>query len=130
MDIKRFENYQQQILNAINNPNKQSNDPFTKLSNILDNLKIFVEGKNFSQNAFKQEVDKQFSYIDSSDEIAQHFQKQLNTFCSSKSEALQTISDLYNMVKPLSQQVASWSSVASIANECMAEIQKSIYNSK
>ncbi len=130
MDAKRFENYQQRILNAISNPNKQSNDPFTKLSNILDNLKIFVEEKNFSQNAFKQEVNRQFASIDSSDETAQHFQKQLNTFCSSKSETLQTISDLYNMVKPLSQQVASWSSVANITKQCMAEIQGSIYNSK
>ena len=93
MDTKRFENYQQRILNAINNPNIQSNDPFTKLSNILDNLKIFVEEKEFSQNVFRQELKRQFSYINSSDETAQHFQKQLNTFCSSKSEALQTISD-------------------------------------
>ena len=130
MDTKRFENYQQRILNAINTPNKQSNDPFTKLSNILDNLKIFVEGKDFSQKAYRQELNRQFASIDSSDETAQHFRKQLNTSCSSKSETLQTISKLYNLVKPFSQQVASWSSVANIAKECMAEIQESIYNPK
>lgn len=34
------------------------------------------------------------------------------------------------MVKPISIQVSSWLSVADIANEYMAEIEKSIYNSK
>ncbi len=130
MDVKRFENYQQRILNAINLQEAQSNDPFTKLSNILNNLKIFVEEKDFSQNTFRQELNRQFASIDSSDETAQYFQKQLNMFCSNKTEALRTISDLYNRVKPFSQQVASWSAVANITKECMAEIQESIYNSK
>ena len=35
MNDKNFENYQKRMLDAVQNPNKQSNDPFTKLSNIL-----------------------------------------------------------------------------------------------
>lgn len=58
MEAKRFENYQQRILDAISNTNKHSNDPFTKLSSILEDLKMFVESKPFSHNEFKYEVDK------------------------------------------------------------------------
>lgn len=42
MNDKTFENYQNRMLDAIKNSNEQSNDPFTKLSNILENLKLFV----------------------------------------------------------------------------------------
>lgn len=130
MDTKRFDDYQKRMMDAMQNPNKQSNDPFTKLASILENLKTFVNKGTYSQKGFRKEVYNQFKNVDSSDETAKHFQKQLNTYSSSKAEALQTISELYNMVKPLSQQIGSWSSVASIANECMAEIEKSIYNPK
>lgn len=129
MNDKTFENYQKQMLNAMQNPNKKSNDPFTKLSSILDNLKIFVNNdNNYSQPKFKQEVENQFKSVDSSDETVRHFKKTLKDFCSTKSEALKTISELYSMVKPISNQVGSWSTVASIANECMAEIEKSIFH--
>lgn len=100
MNDTTFENYQKRMLDAMQNPNRQSNDPFTKLSNILDNLKIFVNDGNYSQTGFKQEVENQFKSIDSS------------------------------MVKPISKQVGSWSSVASIADECIAEIEKGIFHSK
>ncbi len=129
MNDKTFENYQKQMLNAMQNPNKKSHDPFTKLSSILDNLKIFVNNdNNYSQPKFKQEVENQFKSVDSSDETVRHFKKTLKDFCSTKSEALKTISELYSMVKPISNQVGSWSTVASIANECMAEIEKSIFH--
>ena len=111
------------------NSNKQNNDPFTKLYNILDNLKIFVNTGTYSQAGFKQEVENQFKSVNSSDETVRHFKKTLKDFCSTKSEALKTISELYNMVKPISKQVGSWSTVASIADECMAEIEKSIFHS-
>ena len=109
------------------NPNKQSNDPFTKLSNILENLNSFVNNGTFSPAGFKKEVEKQFKSVDSSDETARHFKKTLEDFCSTKNEA---ISELHSMVKPISTQVGSWSAVASIANEYMAEIEKSIFHSK
>jgi len=32
MNDKTFENYQKRILDAMQNPNEQNNDPFTKLS--------------------------------------------------------------------------------------------------
>ena len=70
------------------NPNKQSNDLFTKLSNILDNLKIFVNNGKYFQTKFKQEVENQFKSIDSSCETVRHFKKTLKDFCSTKSEAL------------------------------------------
>lgn len=130
MNDKTFENYQKRMLDAMQNPNKQSNDLFTKLSNILENLKTFVNTSTFSQIGFKQEVEKQFKSVDSSDETVSHFKKTLLDFCSNKSGSLKTISELHSMVKPLSVQVGSLSAVASIANECMAEIEKSIFHSK
>ena len=42
MNDKTFENYQKRMLDAILNSNEQSNDPFTKLSNILENLKRYI----------------------------------------------------------------------------------------
>ena len=128
MNDMNFENYQKRMLNAVQNPNKQSNDPFTKLSNILENLKLFVNNGTYSQTGFKQEVEKQFKTVDSSDETARHFKKTLKNFCSTKNEALKTISELHSMVKPISTQVGSWSAVASIANECIAEIEKNIFH--
>ena len=130
MNDRNFENYQKRMLDAMQNPNEQSNDPFTKLSNILENLKLFVNNGTYSQAGFNQEVEKQFKSVDSSDETARHFKKTLKDFCSTKNEALKTISELYSMVKPISTQIGSWSAVASIANECMAEIEKSIFHSK
>jgi len=130
MNDKTFENYQKRMLDAIQNSNEQSNDPFTKLSNILENLKLFVNTGIYSQAEFKQEVEKQFKSVDSSDETARHFKKTLKNFCSTKNESIKTISELHSMVKPISTQVGSWSAVASIANECMAEIEKSIFHSK
>lgn len=128
MNDKTFENYQNRMLDAILNSNEQSNDPFTKLSNILENLKLFVNTGIYSQAEFKQEVEKQFKSVDSSDETARHFKKTLKNFCSTKNEALKTISELHSMVKPISTQVGSWSAVVSIANECMAEIEKNIFH--
>lgn len=130
MNDTTFENYHKRMLDAMQNPNKQGDDLFTKLSNILENLKLFVNNGTYSQAGFKQEVEKQFKTVDSSDETARHFKKTLKNFCSTKNEALKTISELHSMVKPISTQVCSWSAVASIANECMAEIEKSIFHSK
>ena len=45
------------MLDAVKNSNEQSNDPFTKLANILENLKIFVNNGKYSQDRFKQEVE-------------------------------------------------------------------------
>ena len=130
MNNKTFENYQKRMLDAMQNPNEQSNDSFTKLSNILENLKLFVNNGIYSQTGFKQEVEKQFKSVDSSNETARHFKKTLKNFCSTKNEVLKTISELHSMVKPISTQVGSWSAVASIADEFMAEIEKSIFHSK
>ena len=130
MNDKTFENYQKRMLDAVQNPNEQSNDPFTKLSNILENLKMFVNNGPYSPAGFKQEVERQFKSVDSSDETTMHFKKTLKDFCSTNNEALKTISELHSMVKPISTQVGSWSAVASISNECMAEIKKSIFHSK
>ena len=130
MNDKTFENYQKRMLDVVQNSNKQSNDPFTKLSNILENLKLFVNNGTYSQAGFKKEVERQFRSVDSSDETARHFKNTLKDFCSTKNEALKTISELHSMVKPISTQVGSWSAVASIANEYMAEIEKSIFHSK
>ena len=130
MNDKTFENYQKRMLDVVQNSNKQSNDPFTKLSNILENLKLFVNNGTYSQAGFKKEVERQFRSVDSSDETARHFKNTLKDFCSTKNEALKTISELHSMVKPISTQIGSWSAVASIANKCMAEIEKSIFHSK
>lgn len=130
MNDKTFENYQKRMLNAMQNPNKQSNNPFTKLSNILENLKTFVNNGAYSSVGFRQEVERQFKTVNSSDETARHIKKTLMSFCSNKNESLKTISELQSMVKPISTQVDSWSAVASIADECMAEIEKSIFHSK
>ncbi len=107
MNDKTFENYQKRMLDAMQNPNEQSNDPFTELSNILENLKLFVNNGTYSQAGFNQEVEKQFKSVDSSDETARHFKKTLKDFCSTKNEALKTISELHSMVKPISTQVGS-----------------------
>ena len=48
MNDRNFENYQKRMLDAVQNPNKQSNDPFTKLSNILD--MVFLVHHQLSQN--------------------------------------------------------------------------------
>ena len=59
MNEKTFENYKKRMLSAMQNPSKQSNDPFTKLSNILDNLKTFVNNEvNYTQAGFKQDTSK------------------------------------------------------------------------
>ena len=129
MDNKTFENYQKRMLNAMSTPNFKSKDPFTGLSKILNNLKEYVSNNSFSSVEFRQEIEKQFKTDSSSDATAAHFKSTLLK-CSNKIEALKTITDVYSMVKPISLQVSSWSSVASIANECMTEIEKSIYNSK
>ena len=63
MNDKTFENYQKRMLDAMQNPNEQSNDPFTKLSNILDNLKMFVNNGIYSPAGFKQEVEKQLTLL-------------------------------------------------------------------
>ena len=130
MNDTTFENYHKRMLDAMQNPNKQGDDLFTKLSNILENLKLFVNNGTYSQAGFKKEVERQFRSVDSSDETARHFKNTLKDFCSTKNEALKTISELHSMVKPISTQIGSWSAVASIANECMAEIEKSIFHSK
>lgn len=130
MNDKTFKCYQKRMLNAMQNSNRQSNDSFTKLFNILDNLKLFVNSGNYSQTKFKQEVENQFKSVDYSDKTVRHFKRTLKDFGSTKSEALKTISELYSMVKPISNQVGSWSAVADIANECMAEIEKNIFHSK
>lgn len=130
MNDKTFENYQKRMLNAMENPNKQSKDPFTKLTNILENLNTFVNNGTYSSTGFRQEVERQFKTVDSYDETAMHFKKTLINLCSNKNEALKTISELESMVKPIPTQVGSWSAVASIANECMAEIEKGIFHSK
>ena len=67
MNDTTFENYQKRMLDAMQNPNKQGDDLFTKLSNILDNLKVFVNNGNYSQAEFKQEVENQFKSVDSSE---------------------------------------------------------------
>lgn len=108
MDNKTFENYQNRI---------------------LYNLTKYVNTVPFTAVEFRQEIEKQFETVDSSYEIATHCKNTLLQ-CSNKTDALRTITDLYNMVKPISLQVGSWSSVASIVNECISEIQKSIYNPK
>lgn len=126
MDSKTFENYQKRMLDAINTPNFQSKDPFTKLSKVLDNLTKYVNAESFTSGGFIQEVERQFKTIDSSDEDATHFKNTLLK-CSNKADALRIITELYNMVNPISLQVGSWSAVASIVNEYMAEIEKSIY---
>lgn len=82
MNDTTFENYQKRMLDAMQNPN--SDDLFTKLSNILDNLKVFVNNGNYSQAEFKQEVENQFKSVDSSDETVRHFKKTLKGFCSNK----------------------------------------------
>ena len=77
MNDKTFENYQKRMLDAMQNQNEQSNDPFTKLSNILENLKLFVNNGTYSQAGFKQEVEKQLKSVDSSDETVRHFKKNI-----------------------------------------------------
>lgn len=72
MNDKTFENYQKRMLDAMQNPNKQSDDLFTKLSNILENLKVFVNTGAYSQVAFMQEVERQFKSVDSCDEVTRH----------------------------------------------------------
>ena len=64
MDNKTFENYQNRILNAMNAPNFQSKDPFTKLSKILDNLTKYVNTVPFTAVEFRQEIEKQFETVD------------------------------------------------------------------
>lgn len=128
MNDKIFDDYQKRMLNAMSTPNPESNDPFTQLSKILDNLKKYVQGSHFSLSGYKSEIEKQFKITSTSDQTANQFKKTLLK-CTNKTDALRTITDLYDMVKPISLQVGSWSSVASIAKECMAEIEKSIFHS-
>ena len=127
MSDKTFEKYQKRMLDAMQNPNQHSNDPFTKLSNKLDNLKKFVNSRTFSKEEFEQEVNKLFSDIDSSDEETRHIKNMLMSFSSTKKEAIKTISELQSMIKPISAQIGSLSAVADIANEYMAEIEKQIF---
>lgn len=127
MSDKTFEKYQKRMLDAMQNPNQHSNDPFTKLSNKLDNLKKFVNSRTFSKEEFEQEVNKLFSDIDSSDEETRHIKNMLMSFSSTKKEAIKTISELQSMIKPISVQIGSLSAVADIANEYMAEIEKKIF---
>ena len=51
----------------------------------------------YSQAGFKQEVEKKFKTVDSSDETARNFKKTLKNFCSTKNEALKTISELHSI---------------------------------
>ena len=127
MNDKTFESYQKRMLDAMQNPNQHSNDPFTKLSNKLDNLKKFVNCRTFSKAEFKKEVNKLFTDIDSSDEETRHIKNTLISFSSTKEEAIKTISELQSMIKPISVQIGSLSAVADIANEYMAEIEKKIF---
>ena len=122
MDNKTFT----RRMDSMINPNPQSNDPFTKLVIVLDNLKSFVNNRSFSHSAFKQEVEKQFHSVDCSEEMASHFKNTLLE-CTNRTVATKTISELYSMVKPLSLELGSMSSVASVTRECLAEIQKGIY---
>lgn len=128
MDDKIFDSYQKRILNAMDTPNLESNDPFTQLFKILGNLKKYVSNGHFSLSGFKSEIENQFNFVDTSNQVANHFKKTLLK-CTTKTDALKTLTDLYDMVKPISLQVGSWSSIANIAEEYMAEIEKSIFHS-
>lgn len=130
MNDMNFENYQKRMLNAVQNPNKQSNDPFTKLSNILENLnRLWITVHSLRLDSSTKSKNS-LNLLILLAETARHFKKTLEDFCSTKNEALKTISELHSMVKPISTQVGSWSAVASIANEYMAENWKSIFHSK
>lgn len=94
MDNKTFESYQKRMMDAMKNPNSQSNEPFTKLANILDNLNKFLNSDSFSLTGFKQEVEKQFQSVDCSEEIASHFKNTLLK-CTDRTVAVKTISELF-----------------------------------
>lgn len=128
MDNQIFDNYQKRILKSMSTPNPESDDFFTILSKILDNLKKYINEKQFSLSGFRSEIEKQFKITDTSDQTANHIKKTLLQ-CNTKAEAIITITDLYNMVKPISLQIGSWTTIASITEEFMSEIEKSILNS-
>ena len=128
MDNQIFDNYQKRILKSMSTPNPESDDFFTILSKILDNLKKYINEKQFSLSGFRSEIEKQFKITDTSDQTAKQIKKTLLQ-CNTKAEAIITITDLYNMVKPISLQIGSWTTIASITEEFMSEIEKSILNS-
>ena len=130
MNDKLFENYKKRMLEAMQHPNEDKQDNiFSRLSNILDNLRNFVNTVTpYSSVGFKEEVEKQFKAVDHSNEIVKHFFRRLMDFSYDKKEALNTISELYGMAKPLSMQFSSWSTVSDIADEFIAEIQNEIFH--
>ena len=130
MNDKLFENYKKRMLEAMQHPNEDKQDNiFSRLSNILDNLRNFVNTVTpYSSADFKEEVEKQFKAVDHSNEIVKHFFRMLMDFSYDKKEALNTISELYGMAKPLSMQFSSWSTVSDIADEFIAEIQNEIFH--
>ncbi|MFQ9264382.1 MAG: hypothetical protein ACLR44_04720 [Clostridia bacterium] len=130
MNDKLFENYKKRMLEAMQHPNEDKQDNiFSRLSNILDNLRNFVNTVTpYSSADFKEEVEKQFKAVDHSNETVKHFFRMLMDFSYDKKEALNTISELYGMAKPLSMQFSSWSTVSDIADEFIAEIQNEIFH--
>lgn len=125
MNDRTFENYQKRMLDAMQSSSKQNNDPFIELCNILNNLQIFVNNGTYSQSKFRQEVENQFKSVDLPDAIVSVSKKKLNDFCATKNEALKTILELYYITKSFSEPA-----VAVFTNECIVEIEKSIFHSK
>ena len=63
MNDKLFENYKKRMLEAMQHPNEDKQDNiFSRLSNILDNLRNFVNTVTpYSSADFKEEVEKQLN---------------------------------------------------------------------
>ncbi len=130
MDEKTFQNYQKRLLEATKKLNEQSDDPFTKSCKILDNLKKFVLNGTFSQVKFQQETEKQFNSIVPLDEASASIKRNLMDFCSNRNEALETISELYNFIKPMAVQIGSVPVIRRITMECLEEVKRDIFHSK
>lgn len=73
-------------------------------------------------------INDKLKAVDHSNETVKHFFRMLMDFSYDKEEALNTISELYGMAKPLSLQFSSWSAVSDIADEFIAEIQNEIFH--
>ena len=112
-----MKNYQKRIIHP------QSKDPFSDLSEILENLREYLNNTSFSLSCFKQKVEKELS---SSDEMTQHFKRRLLK-CSNKSEALETIQDLYCTVTPIAANVEKWSKISNVVRERLKDIEKGFY---
>lgn len=120
---KSFKMYREKIEITLESA-KKSNDVFSKEANILGNLKAWITNPEYlySKDLFRQKVLDEFEVI-TSENRSVTLMNFLLASSSSKEEALNAISKMYGIIKPMSFEYKAMQKVKSIAEEYLNTIK-------